>query len=441
MKKSIALLIGFLFILGFAATAFAIHAEIPAETSAVVAAGTTQITLSGDLRIRGWLLGNVAGRGGNPVKDDQDGHYDQRVRLAVDAADGPVTGRIHLESNTGQSDSWVWGTGLDNKPTDMGILEAWINYAGSGLLGVPSGIKVGHMPLALGPATLFFDNTKFGDDAIVAYANPTPNTHLTVLTFKAGENSIATLHNGNDLDVYAGIFNGEFASQELGIYYAYLNDPSFGGTPPTMAGGSELSLQDLGLFGKGNVAGVDYTAEADFQFGKVGGRDASGYGIWLGLGYKLAPVNIRAMFAYGSGDDGSKDKEKGLVTFLNPGAQYYTLVYDYQVVDAGGSIDDGIANTQVYNIGVDITPVDKMKVSLDGYILRANNTETFTFNNGSASKDIGTEVDLKGTYQLTKNLTYFANVGVLSAGDFYKHQAASEDTTPYVLMHGLEYAF
>ncbi|MDA8172047.1 MAG: alginate export family protein [Nitrospiraceae bacterium] len=456
MKKSIALLIGFLFILGFAATAFAIHAEIPAETSAVVAAGTTQITLSGDLRIRGWLLGNVAGRGGNPVKDDQDGHYDQRVRLAVDAADGPVTGRIHLESNTGQSDSWVWGTGLDNKPTDMGILEAWINYAGSGLLGVPSGIKVGHMPLALGPATLFFDNTKFGDDAIVAYTNPTPNTHLTVLTFKAKEMSTYNkmFHNGNDLDVYAGIFNGEFAKQELGIYYAYLNDPNLGllqyplvGTAGTLTTlGQTLALSDLGLFGKGNISGVDYTLQADFQFGKVSGLNAGGYGLWLGLGYKLEPVNVRAMFAYGSGESSSNMNSgdmKQLVTFLNPGAQYYTLVYDYNIPGAGAGVgrnyDLGIANTQVYNIGVDITPVDKLKVSLDGYILRANETSLYGAN---VSKNIGTEVDLKGTYQLTKNLQYFANAGVLSTGGFYKDTLGSTaDTSPWVLMHGLEYAF
>nr|MDA8087825.1 hypothetical protein [Nitrospiraceae bacterium] len=190
MKKSIALLIGFLFILGFAATAFAIHAEIPAETSAIVAAGTTQVTLSGDLRVRGWYLGNIKGASTSnlvPSKDNSEAYYDERVRLAVDAAAGPVSGRIHLESNNDSHSSYHWGTtdnapgDLDSKPTSVSLLEAWINYAGSGLMGVPSGIKVGHMPLALGPATLFFDNTKFGDDALVLYTNPTPNTHVTIL--------------------------------------------------------------------------------------------------------------------------------------------------------------------------------------------------------------------------------------------------------------------
>ena len=34
----------------------------------------------------------------------------------------------------------------------MDINEAWILYSGSGLFGVPAGLKIGHMPLALGGA-------------------------------------------------------------------------------------------------------------------------------------------------------------------------------------------------------------------------------------------------------------------------------------------------
>ena len=47
MKKFLAIILGTIFVLSFAATAFAIHAEIPSETQAVVAKGTTQITIDG----------------------------------------------------------------------------------------------------------------------------------------------------------------------------------------------------------------------------------------------------------------------------------------------------------------------------------------------------------------------------------------------------------
>ncbi len=59
MKKYLALILGVLFVLSFAASAFAIHAEIPSETQAVVAKGSTQITLGGEIRTRGWWQDNI----------------------------------------------------------------------------------------------------------------------------------------------------------------------------------------------------------------------------------------------------------------------------------------------------------------------------------------------------------------------------------------------
>ncbi len=451
MKKSIALIIGLLFVLGFAATAFAIHAEIPAETP-IVAAGTTHIKMSGDLRVRGWFKDNLTQKGA-PTDHANDAYYDERVRLAVDASSGDVSGRIHLESNTGNNDSWTWGTSnlggtatpagsFDAKPTDIGILEAWINYAGSGLLGVPSGIKVGHMPLALGPAPLFFDHRKFGDDAIVAYTNPTPNTHLTVLTVKASDQSQIVYNDNHDIDAYVAVANGEFAGQELGVDYTYVNDPSGTYLAAITGGGQSLSLQDLGLFGAGSISGLSYTAEADFQFGKIlDNADASGYGLWLNLGYKLAPVNIRATFAYGSGSDKADNADGNqFINFLSS-SRRYTLVYEYTLNTAAGALHTGIANTQVYNIGVDYSPLAALKLSLDGYYLRANNATVAA--EGTTSKDLGTEVDFGASYKITKNLLYFFNAGILSEGDFYKHNTnyASGDTTPTVIMHGLEMAF
>ena len=59
MKKYLALVLGVLFVLSFAASAFAIHAEIPSETQAVVSAQDIQIKLSGEIRVRGYYLGNL----------------------------------------------------------------------------------------------------------------------------------------------------------------------------------------------------------------------------------------------------------------------------------------------------------------------------------------------------------------------------------------------
>ena len=52
MKKLIIFAVALL-ALGFAANSFAIQAEIPADTTAAIAKGGTQITIGGDLRVRG----------------------------------------------------------------------------------------------------------------------------------------------------------------------------------------------------------------------------------------------------------------------------------------------------------------------------------------------------------------------------------------------------
>ena len=95
-------------------------------------------------------------------------------------------------------------TSIQSLPA-MNINEAWILYTGSGLLGFNSGLKIGHMPLALGQKE-FFDHTKFGDDAIVFFMDPTKQLHVGLLTVKFSENfsgiGNANLDNTNDLDGY-----------------------------------------------------------------------------------------------------------------------------------------------------------------------------------------------------------------------------------------------
>lgn len=422
MKKFISLFIGTLFVFGLAATAFAVHAEIPAETQAIVAKGTTQVTLSGNLRVRGWIKKDIASDA--PADDAGASYYDQRVRLAADAVAGNVSGRIHLESTSGtfesNKDVYTWGNS-DNKPTDVQILEAWINYKGEGL-GFPAGIKVGHMPLSLGPVTLFYDHTKFGDDAIVLYADPTPETHVSLMTIKADEG--ATSDNTDDTDIYIAVLNHNVSGHALGLYYAYANNPD-----------DESKIQDVGIHGKGTIAGLSYTAQADIQFGDVdAATDLSAYGVWVALGYKVDPVTIRAMFAYGSGDNDTDNDEETFQTQLG-GNRYYTVVYDYSVVGATGARYKGIANTTVYNLGVDLAPMENLKVSLDAYALRASKAPA------GISKSIGTEFDVKATYQLAKNLKYFVWGGYLSTGDFYEDAGLGTDDNPMVLMHGLEMAF
>ena len=416
--------------MSFAGSAFAIHAEIPSETQAVVAAGGTQITLSGELRTRGWYFKNIGPVSGNtnvrkPVASASEAYYDQRVRLGLDAKVTPnVEGYVQLESGTGQSDIYTWGN-FDQKPSTLSILQSWIMYSGGGLFGFPSGVKIGHMPLALGQMQ-FFDHTKFGDDAIVFFMLPTKELEIDLLTIKfAGEGNstniptfpIAPLNplvgskfsNTDDLDGYVGILTYKVDDKiTVGANYTYLNQSDF-----------RFSHQDLGLTANGMIGPVGFKAELDMQFGKVGALNQKfrGYGILVGANMMVDPLNLRASIGYGSGDNDPNDgKDKQFETYLGS-VQHYTLAYEYQVVTAAGRVNSGLSNTTYYNLGIDVTPMKDLTASADLYILRASEVNTAIA--GSDSKNAGWEVDAKAVYKLAKNLNYQVDAGFLKAGQLY----------------------
>ena len=107
-------------VLGFAVSAFAIHAEIPSETQAVVAKGGTQITLGGEIRTRGWYRDNFSGGLSNSTHSSA--WWDERVRLNIGAVVAPgVEGFVQVETHSGtDGDKYKWGnanTGIYQGPS------------------------------------------------------------------------------------------------------------------------------------------------------------------------------------------------------------------------------------------------------------------------------------------------------------------------------------
>lgn len=435
-----------MFLMSFAVSAFAIHAEIPSETQAVVAAGGTQITLSGELRTRGWYEKNIGPvdpktglRSTSPTDTPSQAWYDERIRLAIDAKVTPnVEGYVQLETDASQgtggkvvgpgssNDVYVWGN-FDNKPTTLGVLQAWIMYSGGGLFGFPSGLKIGHMPLALGQME-FFDHTKFGDDAIVFFMLPTKELEIDLLTIKfAGDGQLLSLptfpaadpggaafgskySSTDDLDGYVGIITYKLDDKNtIGANYTYLNLSAL-----------QFSHQNLGLSANGIVGPLGYKAALDMQFGKVGdglNQKFRGYAFLVGANMMVDPLNLRASIGYGSGDNDPNDgKDKQFETYLDS-VQHYTLVYDYQVKTAANRTSSGLSNTTYYNLGIDVTPMKDLTASADLYILRASEVNTAV--GGTDSKDAGWEVDAKAVYKLAKNLNYQVDLGFLKAGQLY----------------------
>jgi hypothetical protein len=428
VKRYLALVAGLIFVLGFTAVAFAIHAEIPSETQAVVAKGTTQITLGGEIRARGEY---------KEVDFDNDtpgdSYYDSRVRLSVDAQVTPNTeGFVQVEAGNGDTkDNYTWGDGNNGakgiygvgnaKRGSFNILQAWILHKGEGLLGVPAGVKVGHMPLALGNK-LFFDHTKFGDDAIVFFVDPTKELHIGLLTAKFREGAT---NDADDADAYVGLFNYKLANGSISGDVTYVDDRS---TP------DGLHFWNLGLRGDMNVDTITIRADVELQTGSTGTTpdiDFAGYAFLVGADFKVDPVTLTVEFAYGSGDDdATDDKNKNFVTSLGADP-HFTYVYEYRTNNACGYASGGICNTMYVKLGASAQPVKDLTASLNLFWLRANEVPA------GGDKDIGIEIDPKITYKIDKNLTYWVEGGYLMAGDFWGPNA--DDA--YAIRHGIMLSF
>ncbi|MBI5211892.1 MAG: alginate export family protein [Nitrospirae bacterium] len=522
MKRYLGIVLAAMFVFGFAASAFAIHAEIPAETQAVVAKGTTQITLGGELRFRGELRKNtdvgsneatrqLNGEAGKAGEDHRDvtASYDGRVRLRLQADTSKNTqGVVHLESGTSNAtDSYTWGGGAGDtrgiynegnaKQNNLYILEAWLQHKGSGFLGIPAGVKVGHMPVKLGYG-LFFDHSKFGDDALLLFIDPSKNLHIGAMTIKFLEN---TTTQADDSDAYIGYFAYKGGSFNLGGDVTYIDAKRWGPSSSSLNEQQRgTQLYNVGLRGDTKIASaVTLRAGVEMQSGKTryetnvldtnvdGTNDANevkrkGYAYILGLDWKAAPnATITIEHAYGSGEacndvnnNGICDEKNSDKTFVTAQSsiQNYTYVYEYRTVATGRAFFDtgattaaastGIANTWYAKLGGNFDLTKDLNLLANLYYLRASKPTSVhgtitsatkapreTSGKLKTSKEIGTEFDAKVTYKIDKNLVYFVEGGYLWTGavfDYLDPVANSNGTNKaskdaYAVRHGLTLSF
>ncbi len=109
---------------------------------------------------------------------------------------------INVLTNNTHSTSglYKWGS-HDQKPmADLFFRQLWIQYTGSGLLGVPAGAKIGHQLLTLGEKQ-FLNHERFGDDAIVLFVQPTKELFIGGISslFNQQRNSFSPLLQENSL--------------------------------------------------------------------------------------------------------------------------------------------------------------------------------------------------------------------------------------------------
>jgi hypothetical protein len=444
VRKYLVIVLSALFIMCFAFTAFAASPEI---------------TLGGKIMVRGWYFDN-ASSSFLPQNSESQAFYTTDASITIDAkVSNNIRGFMELETTQGgdpYSGEFIWSAYNQKALSELYFRQLWISYTGSGLLGVPAGIKIGHMPISLGEKQ-FLNHERFGDDAILLTVEPTKELFLAVATAKLIEgvptgNNLFTTHS-QDLDAYCALATYKLDKDNLvGLNYTLIHSDGLGLYLPPV---DTLYFQNIGVHANGKVSGLTYAAEFDFQFGKAEGLGSApdtkfrGYGIFAKAGYMIDPVNLRASFAYGSGDDNIGDDRNGeFQTLMGPDSigpvsrdVNYTQIYERTIRTTAqdqftlADRNTGIANTTYYNLGLDVNLLKEVSVSLDGFIIRA------TDNPYGGSRSAGTELDFKGTYKIAKNLSYFVEAGAFWPGHYYRDTFSIGEKTVTQAVHGLSLTF
>jgi hypothetical protein len=416
----------------------------------VTAFAATTVELNGDIRIRAEINDNLSDfRNTDECNygdcSDHNSSYNTRVRLGATATVSPNTyGVIELESGQDSDDTYevangkdtyTWGDSMDSKRGAMTIRQAYISHS----FGKAATLHAGHMLLSLGNK-LFFDHTKFGDDAI-ALIVPVGDGNLTLLTIKLIE---AETHENDDIDAYVLAYGTPIGKVNLSADVTHLRwhnkDANEGGN----------RLTNIGVRADADLGGAKIKGDVEYQFGKFGATCSSsscddtkarGYAATLGAVIPAGPVSVRANVAYGSGDKiDTDDKYEGYINFLGDN-QYYTYIYEYKAITAAGDKHTGLNNTWYLNAGVTAKPMTDLTLSGDLYYLQA--VKKVSNANDMDKKDIGVELDAKATLQLDTNLVYYVEAGYLWAGDFYANVTGdkSEIDNPFSVRQGLQLTF
>jgi len=201
---------------------------------------------------------------------------------------------------------------------------------------------------------------------------------------------------------------------------------------------TDNNLSTAGLRVSGSIPSVENLG-LKLEYAKQFGEDASkndykGWALLFGANYAFdTNMNPAIRIAYNlfSGDDNAGDHDDWQMVFpSNIGSRIGPVYY---AVDSQNSIT-GESNLQVINLGFDLQPVEKVKLSLDGYWLKGD--EDIATN----EDEIGYEVDLGVNYQYTEDLSFGLTGGMLFTGDLFD-TSGYDDDNPWQLIASMKVAF
>jgi hypothetical protein len=376
-------------------------------------ASAFESVFGGYWRTRAYINENFAGNDdvGSP-SDNGDARVDTRTRLYYTAI---LNDNLKLVNKFEMDATWGGGGGRFGDYGDFGAdavaIEVKETYADFTV--GPVRAKVGAHDALFARGFIFADefsgatvSMKFGDVLI-------PFTWMKALEGGINSNSL-------DEDIFAlyPVFNiGDSFTLNPFVIYAYSD--SGGGTTSTLGENQETvvdpdgqSIYWLGAnadatFGSFSLWGTFIYLGGDIDDAAVASQDLD-VSAWLaavGASVPLGPASLHGQFFYATGDEDANDGDAEAFFGIGGGgvgwAYYWSEIMGLGVFDnqfSAGSPNADVSNLWAVNIGATIKPMEKL--SLTGDLWYASLVE----DNINDDSELGFEVDLKASYQLTEGL-------------------------------------
>ncbi|MDI6743595.1 MAG: hypothetical protein QMD11_12750 [Smithella sp.] len=200
------------------------------------------------------------------------------------------------------------------------------------------------------------------------------------------------------------------------------------------------------------IGPVALQAELNYATGKnqeydngIGDQKLESISGWIDATATFTPIYVGATIAYVSGDDPTTDKNEGVLSGGNDWNPCLIMFNYYDVANWAGNIygynssvvTGPMNNAWFYQGRIGVKPTAELDAMLSvSYASADKKPYTFT------KSDYGWEVDLIGTYKITKNLSYMLGFGYLFTGDYFKGNfVAPELNDDFIVINKLTLTF
>lgn len=389
-------------------------------------ADVQNIRLSGDIRLRGYLLVKAGEDGSGGQQEGDAAFISQRTRVCVEADLEDhvlVVVTIKAESLWGQDNEVVHNAsgsgsagfnGAINRGMDLGVNEAYVQL--NEVFYTAATLKLGRQYLNYGRGLILSSaDQEYNYDAGRLVLDYYPLTIDLVGAELVNNQSFAAngSHAGSAdlLFINARYEMTDSLLKDVEAYFGYLAQGSSGPifntrVPPTTAGSSPMIIgarADLNL-----TEGLNFWIEGAYEFGGNGTptkNTLSSYLANVGLKFgrkdmRLAP-SVNASYTVASGG----------------GNHTFVPWFDYAEGNNGYLFSPALSNIQIFNLGASIKPWDNTTLALQGYYYLKMDNDSFAGSNPNvdfggpawssttaSKRALGFEIDAIAGYDYSKDV-------------------------------------